>query len=68
MKWIAYLIFLLIFIWLLFQKSHTRVDRIFGIIFLLLGIGCFILYEQGILGVGLPSILLYIFGKVGWIP
>ncbi len=52
-------------VWLVLQRTETKITRRVGILTVLLATVCFTLYSYGILGVGVSSFALNLFEKAG---
>ncbi len=67
MRWGLYLIAGAVFLLFHFRNFSARGERILGGILIIFGMLCLFLYESGILGVGIPSLIMFILGKVGFL-
>lgn len=54
-------------VWFIFRCTKEKITRRAGVFTVLLATVCFILYSYGILGVGVSSLILYLFEKAGMV-
>ncbi len=66
MKFLMDGVIMFLLLWLFFRNTKVLSERIVGTIFLSMGAIFLFLYEKGFLGVGVPSLILYLLGKAGF--